>query len=234
MVHRVEIPEQVVPGKRLGRHVEHDPRSRAYAFGAVMAPSSMRSVVHRRWGHIFDQGDLGSCTGNAAAGAANCRPLHHLGTKTLKEADAVDLYSLATQLDGFDGEYPPEDTGSSGLAVAQALTQKGLIDGYQHAFGIAEALTALQIKPVITGIDWLEGFDTPSATGLVEIAGQVRGGHEFLVRGFEWHGTVLDSVVGCDNSWGETYGHKGTFRMRVRDWSEMLDRSGDVTILGST
>lgn len=119
------IDEHVIDGRRLGRHVEHDPRSRDYAYEATT--TTLVAVTHKRHGSIFDQGQLGSCTGNAAAGAKNTEPMYHSGSAhILYETGAVDIYSLATRLDGVtDGYYPPTDTGSSGLAVAKAMKQEG-------------------------------------------------------------------------------------------------------------
>lgn len=79
-VKRVALVEQVVAGKRLGRHVEHDPRSRAYAYEIPDGLTSLLAVEHKRHGGIFNQGQLGSCTGNAACGAKNTEPLYHSGS----------------------------------------------------------------------------------------------------------------------------------------------------------
>jgi hypothetical protein len=209
-----------------GRLVEHDPRSRAFPF-VELNDVPLCTVTHRRYGGVFDQGSLGSCTGNAAAGAINTVPVHKTGARVLTEADAVDLYKLATVLDGFPGQYPPDDSGSSGLAVAKAAKQKGLISGYEHAFGIDQAMQALMFYPVITGVNWYEGFDHPSSTGRVEISGQIRGGHEFEVRGYH----APSKTVGCWNSWGADWGDKGKFRMSVATWARLLEEQGDVTVL---
>lgn len=224
-----KLQEHHVPNKRLGRHVEHDPRSREFAFGVSVYP--LHTVHHRVYGGILSQGALGSCTGNAAAAAKNTRPLHKSGDRLLTEADAVELYQKATQLDGIPGIYPPDDTGSSGLAVAKALKQKGLIVAYRHAFSVEEALSALQVGPVITGVNWYEGFDDPDSHGLVKLSGQVRGGHEFVVVGFDHHENLDDSIVVAHNSWGANWGRFGTFRFSVRTWRTLLDEQGDVTIL---
>lgn len=225
------IEEQPVEGKPLGRHIEHDPRSRDHAFGVVLAPSSLRTVVHRRYGAVLDQGQLGSCTGNAMAGAINTSPLHTTREHLLREAEAVGLYELATQLDGFDGTYPPDDTGSSGLAVAKAAVQKGYIGSYQHAFTTEEALAALQIGPVLCGINWYEGFDHPSLDGLVQIAGQVRGGHEIEALGFHLGRSIDESLIELENSWSSAWGRRGRFFFSVKTLRQLQAEQGDVTIL---
>lgn len=229
-IHRVYQQEHVVPGKRLGRHVEHDPRSRQHAFGATITPAHMVTFTHRRYGKLFLQA-IGSCTGEAAAGSINCRPLHKLGSTTLHQADAVDIYSRATVVDGFPGEYPPDDTGSSGLAAAQVLKERGLIDSYKWAFSVEEALTALQVGPILVGSWWYEGFDNPDPfTGLVRKSGQIRGGHEFVCRGFEWHRTLEDSLILADNSWGYDWGRNGKFCMKVSTYREIIADDGDCVI----
>jgi hypothetical protein len=210
-------------GGPLGRHVEHDPRSREHPF--LSALGGRQPVLHPRHAKILDQGELGSCTGNALEGALGTEPLHKKFERHT-EKKAVRLYSAATTLDEFSGEYPPEDTGSSGLAVCKAGVQIGRLTGYKWAFGVEQALDALQHGPVITGVDWMEGFDRPDANGRVQISGQRRGGHEFVVRGYD---PILEQVF-CDNSWGPGWGHLGGFVMRVADWRWLLERDGDVTV----
>ena len=167
-------------GGRLGRHVEHDPRSRAYALSEDLLPSTYTSAVHTVRIPVLDQGDLGSCTGNAAEAFTGTDPLYDAIPATVKarptgdagadETQAVALYSAATRLDNVQGVYPPTDTGSTGVAVAKAAQKAGLISGYQHAFSLDSALKALAVSPLIVGVNWYEGFDTPDANGLVRSA----------------------------------------------------------------
>lgn len=230
LVERLE--EHTIEGKRLGRHVEHDPHSRDYAYVADLTATTLKSVHHRRYGTVFDQGQIGSCTGNACAGALNTVPLHVLHQPVLHESDALDLYELATHIDTIHGVYPPDDTGSSGLAVAKAAKNKGYITSYRHAFSMDGALGALQVGPVITGVPWYEGFDNPDPdTGLVEIAGQIRGGHEFEILGFQLGNDVSSSLVVAENSWGADWGLSGRFKFTVSTWQRLLEQQGDVTIL---
>lgn len=217
--------ETHVEGKRLGRHVEHDPLSNNFPF-MVEEAMPLQKVLWPRYTAIFNQGELGSCTGNACAGAVDTKPLHKTG-RNLHEKDAVALYEMATTLDSQPGSYPPNDTGSSGLAVAKAAQKKGYISSYQHAFSLDQALQALMHGPVITGVSWFEGFDSPDESGLVEIDGQVRGGHEFLIRGYD----PATDLVSADNSWGKSYGVHGSFFFTSKTWAELLAQQGDVTIL---
>jgi hypothetical protein len=233
-------------GGRLGRHVEHDPRSKDWAWEetAQIAP-----VTHNRHGSIFNQGNIGSCTGNASAGATNCDPFFTTRSKecivtspegeakwlpgrSVTETNAKVTYSAATVLDGYPGTWPPDDTGSSGLAVAKVLNKAGLISSYRHAFSTEQALQALQTYPFIFGTDWYEGFDEPDDNGLVEISGQIRGGHEIVCRELAKAGSSMDDwLLWFDNSWAKSWGYDGRFCMTVKTFTTLLGNDGDVTIL---
>lgn len=210
---------------RLGRHVEHDSRSLAY----LVTPSST-TLVSKTWVRhtpILDQGDTGSCTGNAAAGCLGTDPF--VETILLNEDEAVTLYSAATKLDSISGSYPPADTGSTGLGVAKAAQAAGLIAGYQHATSIDTALATVSAdRPVITGVNWYTGFDSPDANGHVSIGKHdtVRGGHEFVVRGID----VDNELVLADNSWGASWGAAGSFWFSFADWERLLGEDGDATV----
>lgn len=211
----------------LGRLVEHDERSRAYP--VLFSTTVLKTIAHRSYGLPLDQGNLGSCTGNAAAGALNTAPLHRTAGRVFTERDAIDLYKLATRLDEFDGEYPPDDTGSSGLAVAKAAKQDGYVASYRHAFTLNQALSALQLGPIITGVSWYDDMFQPTAQGFVRPGGSVAGGHEFLVRGYV--AAAKRPYVLCVNSWGPDWGISGKFKLFVDEWAELLADDGDVTVL---
>jgi hypothetical protein len=227
MTQRVIPWEPSKHGGPLGRNVNHDPRSRG--FRVSKARGTRDRVLHKRHSRVFDQGDIGSCTGNALVGALSCDPLFRADDRW-GEKKAVQAYSLATRLDPFDGEYPPDDTGSDGNSVCKAGVQLGWLARWEHAFGIMDALDALQVGPVITGVDWYESFDRPSDSGVIKIGGQIRGGHEFVVVSYAPAIDPLDSLVGCWQSWGMHYGLHGRFYMTVRTWGELLDADGDVTV----
>ncbi len=195
-VYRKALEETAIEGRRLGRHIVHDPRSKEYV--ASQAPAIV-SVQHAATGLPLDQGQIGSCTANALCGALDSAPNFNGGTP-LNEDNAVSVYELETKLEGQP--YPPNDPGGSGLMVCKAAKEMGLISAYHHAFGIDQALKALVQRPVITGISWYEGFDKPDANGLVTISGNVRGGHEIVADQID----ADNKLVWFWNSWGTVFG----------------------------
>jgi hypothetical protein len=217
----VHLTEQPVEGKRLGRHVRHDPRSRE--FSAERA-TQIVNVTHQATGLPLDQGQIGSCTANALCGALDSAP--DFDGTVLAEKDAISLYELETQMEGQP--YPPNDPGGSGLMVCKAAVQRGLISSYKHAFGIQHALQALVLRPVITGISWYASFDSPDPTGLVAIApgATVRGGHEIVADQID----ADNRLVWFWNSWGTEFGVGGRFCMSFDTWDQLLQSQGDVTV----
>jgi len=206
------------PTMRLGRHVSHDPQS--WNYPALMAPA-ITTVMHKRIVPIFDQGNLGSCTGNAAVGCISTAPFTHKGN----EAEAIQIYTDATKLDDIYGTYPPDDTGSSGLAVMKAMKNKGWIKTYAHSFGLDHTLRALVLRPGITGIKWLAGCEAPDAQGVVRYTGNDRGGHEIELIGLD----AEKKLVWFANSWGTGWGKSGTFAMSFDDYKRALANQGDAT-----
>ncbi len=224
------ITENKLLDQPLGRHIEHDDASWNYRF--IPKATTLKSVTHDRTIPILDQGNLGSCTGNAGTGAMGTAPNNNaLVIKDiqaqLNEDYAVALYSAATKLDSAPGSYPPDDTGSSGLAIAKVLKSRGLISAYQHTFTASDALLALQEHPLLIGSNWRSDMDDPDSSGKVSYSGEIRGGHEYVAYAYD----ADKDVVYFDNSWGQSWGVDGTFNMTGKDFAKMLSEDGDVIVL---
>ncbi len=207
-----------------GRHVEHDPASRAFAM-ADHADVPTGDIVWRRWSPILTQ-RIGSCTGNAMAGLLACEPWCRTPDQAAKfdETFAESLYSEATHLDNVPGSYPPDDTGSTGLAVCKAARRRGLITSYRWAFSVRGLLHALQHGPVVLGMAWHEGMMTPDRYGAVQPTGNILNGHATVCRG------VRAGQLVCDNSWGDDWGPLGgSFLIPIEGgWEVLMREHADV------
>jgi hypothetical protein len=181
---------------------------------------------------VLDQGQVGSCTGNACVGVLATTPNHDAALVAtgvvLDEAEALTIYSAAEVIDG-DGPYPPNDNGSSGLSAAKAAKAAGLCSGYLHALTLDEAYTAIGVGPFMVGSNWYTSMDSPDASGVVTITvdATVRGGHEYECRGYD-PATGLWHLV---NSWGTSYGVAGEFFYDDATLTRLLAESGDITSL---
>jgi hypothetical protein len=236
----------------LGRKQYHDPRNAEFAIGerpswAVSSASWQRRVP------IFDQGQLGSCVGNSAAGWVATDNADRSGlqqvvisqslaltgsgsfdgnyrtavTVSVDETLAVRTYSLATTLDSFTGTYPPDDTGTDGPSGAKALTKLGLAGQYLHAFSLAALQSALQKGPVMWGTVWYNSmFDLDSNNYLVvKPSSGEAGGHEPLI--VAWDKTT--DVYKVANSWATSWGDGGYFYVKAPDMKSLLSKGGDLT-----
>jgi len=144
----------------------------------------------------------------------------------------------ATVLDGIAGTWPPDDTGSSGLAVAKALVARGWAGSYLHAFTLDDVLHALSYQgPCLLGMNWRTLMDHPAVTtGRDRYAGPSRGGHEPLLTEVSVHrhrdGTLDEarSLVWIDNSWVHRLGRPWPRLHHRHRVPHVLADQGDVTI----
>lgn len=188
--------------------------------------AEQRSVL---WGHhapVLDQGQVGSCTGNATAQLINTDPFASARPNGyLTENDALKIYKLATTLDNVQGSYPPSDTGSTGIAAAEAGEKLGYFTDYTHVVDFADFTAALQSQPVIVGVNWYNDMFTPNGDGFVKPTGPLEGGHEFLALGVDYENQFITFL----NSWGAGWGLSGRFKITFTDFTTLLASDGDAT-----
>lgn len=200
-VHAVEI-EQLRPN--LGRHLVHDSRSLAFPAIAFIDRSKWVSKTIR----IYDPPTNPNQCHGECTGVAKCVQMNAAGNRVsgviLNMDNAHQFYHLASELDPFDGEWPPDDTGSSGLASAKAAQRLGIGGEYRHVFnGADEVVQLIQDGHVVSvGTRWHDGMFTPNAQGVIEPTGPVVGGHQYAARGYNarrdlvlircWWGTYRD------------------------------------------
>jgi hypothetical protein len=225
-------------GMRLGRHLWLDGRSLQHMIENRVEEMN-HPVATTHWQRvlgILDQGKLGSCTGNAGTGALGTQPFYDaVGSSVLPAPDdvlhaegfAVSLYEDATVADGYPGQYPPDDTGSSGLAICKVLKTRGTIKGYRYARTAHGFLQLLQRGPVLQGMPWYNAFFSPDAHGFIDAdpswpSSKVAGGHEVEAIGVDIDlKDAFNSVITYANSWGTSWGDAGCFRMRLRTYEQL-------------
>lgn len=234
----LKFEESAHEGMRLGRNMWLDGRSLTHMvennvqeMGKPLTSCSWERVLA-----VLDQGKLGSCTGNAGTGALGTRPFYDAaghsvlpdpGNAAAAEEFAVQLYEDATVVDGYPGTYPPDDTGSSGLAICKVLKNRGVIAGYRWARTAYGFLRLLQDGPVLQGMPWYNAFFQPGKQGFIDadpkwLSSGVAGGHEVEAVAVELDTSdAFSSVITYVNSWGTGWGDAGRFRMRLRTYEQL-------------
>jgi hypothetical protein len=134
---------------------------------------------------------IGCCTG-----VAKCCQFNAIGNRVMGSVlnmdDAIRIYSRNTQIDPWPGSYPPDDTGSSGLASAKTAQEMGLGGEYRWLFGGAdEVIQAVMNGQVISVGTWWywDMFDASGGMFLsrpvVTPTGGQAGGHQYVIRGYD-------------------------------------------------
>ena len=221
--------EQTSGPYRLGRHVLHDPRSRAYDALELARPRPLVATHHQSVVPPWDQGQIGSCTANAALGALMTDPLHQ-PTWNFDETDAQNLYREETRLDDsqIPGHWEPDDTGSTGLWSMKALKAAGFISGYRHAFRFSTVLHLLLDRPVSTGTVWYRSMFDVDKDGVIQVdpSSGVAGGHQYLV-------VAIDPDRKRNlirNSWGTGWALGGYAWLNWDDQDALLADQGDAVV----
>lgn len=214
---------------RLDALVQFDERSRGYAVShrADYAETRPRSYT---WsvGPTLDQGQEGACVGFAHAHRNAARP-----TKLeASEQIARSIYRRAQQIDEWPGEEPTY-SGTSILAGTKASQEMGYVDSYWWAFTLEEFLRGMNRQPCVAGLTWYWGMVNPGADGRISPTGEVYGRHAILINRVKlvYHGEDLDydrSIVGFWNSWGPTWGDKGTAWMTLREFDQLRREQGEL------
>lgn len=211
--------------RRLGRHVVHDPKSWDYQELLPRRTVELKSVQHRRYDPIPEPNQpVGCCTMVAECLMGNTKGNRVKG-QVLNMQTALDGYSIATSIDPFEGVYPPEDTGSSGLAAAKAAVRLGLADKYLWYFSVESVLLGLQKHPISFGGKWMyDMFYASREHPVVRPTGEVAGGHQWTLSGYD----AKNKLIAGECWWGKGFGINGRFYISVEDFRTLMEDNGDA------
>lgn len=218
----VTLVEQKHP--QLGRQKVHDPRSRAFQAATLINRAAWVTKSIRIYDPLPNPDQChGECTG-----VAKCVQFNAVGNRKagviLDMEDAHSFYHTASQLDPFEGEWPPDDTGSSGLASAKAAQKFGMGGAYSHVFNGADGVVQLiqEGHVVSVGTWWYNGMFTPNEKGIIEPTGPKVGGHQYAARGYDAKQDLV--IVRC---WWGTY---RDVRIKREHLNELILDEGDAHI----
>lgn len=182
---KVQLVEQKHP--QLGRQLVHDPKSRSFPARVTIDKSTWKTKNIRIYDPSVNPNQChGECTGCAKSMEFNSVGNRVAGT-VLNMDTAHKLYRFATILDPFEGEWPPDDTGSSGLAACKAAKQAGLGGAYRWLFGGADEVvqTIMAGRVVNIGTWWYNGMFSPNSANVIAPTGGQAGGHQYIARGYD-------------------------------------------------
>jgi hypothetical protein len=204
---------------RVPRYDYRNLRLADYITPAMRARAAV--MVNRVWylDMISDQGNTPHCVGFGWLNYGNCEPIDD---NWLNDR-GHELYYKAKE---FDGE-PGAENGSSTLSGVKAFKAFGFLEGDQYAFAtdIEDIkVWVLDQSPVVVGTNWYDSMFYPDSRGVVTVDGNIAGGHEYLIIGYD---RETDMFL-CANSWGQSFGINGSFSISAFDFARLMREEGDA------
>lgn len=183
-----------------------------------------------RPGPVLDQKSEGACVGFGWTHELAARPA------MVKKADADLARSIYREAQTID-EWPGEAyEGTSVLAGAKVAKARGYITGYRWCLDMDDLIVSLGYHgPVVIGVDWYTDMFNTDKDGYIRPTGRIEGGHCVMLNKISikknTDGSVdhLTSYVGGVNSWGESWGDKGRFKIALIDVAKLFP-GGDFAV----
>jgi len=200
-----------------------DPRDNNHPFSAHLQTLDLTALpLTKMWRcgtPRLDQGQHGYCVGFAGANWEQCYPTYTPANNALGVANYMACKAIP-------GEPWPGQEGTSDRFLAQVFLNQGRIGRYLWALSPLDLKNwILSTGPVMVGTDWTEGMFDPTYDGFVNVTGNVAGGHEYLIRGYDhWR-----DAYRFRNSWGEMWGIRGEAWIKRIDLENLIfNRNGDA------
>jgi hypothetical protein len=205
------------------RVARFDEQSREFPIRTLVEDKKPKTILWEcnTW---LDQGKEGACCGFAAAQELAAEPV----AVPVSDKVARDIYFEAQKIDEFaGGAYPgaePFMEGSSVLAAAKVLKNKGYIGSYYWAFSLADLIVGLQSGPAVLGVNWYEGMCNPANTGFIHVDGKQVGGHSIMCRGVD----LERKMFVLRNTWGRLWGQGGDCYLSFYSMERLLSLRGEA------
>lgn len=219
----------------LGRHLWHDPRNREYPIREKL-PRTTTPRTRPWWRRgIYNQGNIGRCTAEAAAGVASTSPfrMQAPSRQALPSYDEPHerhgLYLAAQHVDPFD--FTPPGEGSSTDAPFKVLRDRGHIKAWRWCFGMDDIDDTLNVwGPIAVGVRWHESDFDVDSRGYIEGKGAVVGGHAFEIVYYDADDDRYRGIQSWGTPWGD--GGIGRFWIARDDLGDRIEDRGEaVTVV---
>jgi hypothetical protein len=175
---------------------------------------STRSSRSWRLGGITDQGNNPHCVGHAWYSWFSCSPVRQ------HPIVPDGIYTLAQYFDEWIGQ---DYDGTSVRGGAKVLKITGHIKKYSFEWRLEPAINyLLENGPLVLGINWYSGMMLPR-NGYIKVTGNILGGHAVLLYGVN----INREEVSIANSWGQSWGNRGTAKLSLEDFSKLLGEDGE-------
>lgn len=209
--------------RHAGRVFDYMPRldDRNLPYRVAAAPPAL-TERSRFWAPpltVLDQGREGACVGHGVTHEYGASPVRGKVSNAL----AYEVYRAAQRIDEWEGENYSGTSVRAGMLVGR---DRGWWEGFRWALNMGELRAALELGPVVIGVDWYEGmYDAPG--GIVRPTGRVVGGHCLLITGYTpRHPGIRSPAWRLRNSWGRTWGINGTAYIPSGDLGQILFAAG--------
>jgi len=182
-----------------------------------ITPTPAADVVWTDSDAVLDQGQTPHCVGFGWAGWGDTQPVDDHFTN----ADGDKIYYECKVIDG----EPGQEDGSDVRSGAKAMQNRKRLSAYAFAKSIDEVRAFLAAHgPVVFGSDWTNDMFNPDANGYVKPTGGVAGGHCYACVG----DLVSEGALLFQNSWGDSWGLSGRFKMTYADAAQLLANNGEA------
>jgi hypothetical protein len=218
--------------RKFDRLPQFDNRSRRFGISDVVTAVEPKK---KYWtpGVVMDQGREGACVGFGWTTELVASPKPFTISAEYGNEYALGVYHRAQELDEWEGT---SYDGTSVLAGAKVMQERGYIPEYRWAFGVEQVRDAVISEgPVVLGINWLEGMYETRPSGLVEVNGSVVGGHCITLTGYNPRARLKGEKGYFEgfrwkNSWGLSYGVNGLGFIKIEDLDTLLKADGEACV----
>lgn len=196
-----------------------DPRDYNLAQFMPKGLLKVSTVTEKNWEFLapaLNQKQTNHCTGFSMADFGINLPIQD----SYNDETGHSFYYMCKEEDG----EPGNEEGSSIRSVAKVLRKIGRINAYAFAPDIATIKWwLLNRSPMIVGTIWTTAMFSPNSSNVIEVIGDVVGGHAYLLN--EWR---KDGHIGIQNSWGAEWGNNGKSYISVANFEKIFRYGGEA------